>query len=602
MPENKDKTFVFWHELKRRKVFRVVAMYAATAFIILEAGDIVLPRLGLPDWTVTFLIVVLIAGLPIVIILSWIFDITPQGIIKTKQEQSVIKKDQTQQRVRRIINANNIVIFILFSVVCILIYPKVINQDIDVKETSSINESIDLIAVLPFLNTKSDPETDYLGFALADQIIGNLIYLKNLSVRPSSSIRKFDKQSIDPISAGKELDVKYILTGNFLKEANIIRLNIELVNIINQEMIWHEPIEVDYTNAFELQDIVTKRVVEGLNLQFSENELNRISKDIPVDPMAYEYYLRSISYPFTNEGDQLAIQMLNKSIELDSNFALAYAQLADRVHRYGQYGLLNPDETKRSENLYLKALSINDEIIYGISNLAQIYTETDRIDKAVRLVKQILEINPNYSEAHFSLGYIYRYAGMNTEAVLEMERAVSLDSKNPGFRSIIITYEYAGDLEKSLEVSKIFEQSAFHIGQQAVIFLMQGKSELALDYFKSAIEIEPNGLQALWAIGLKSYLDGNINAGLEAGRKFEEANIVDPEAWYQFAGIYSLLGDREGCARLLKRAVEGGFFNYPHMIWNPFFDTVRDDREFLEILEVAKKKHNAFKERYFGTK
>ena len=100
-PENLNKLTQFWQELKRRKVIRVLTMYAATAFIIMEAGDIMLPRLGMPDWTVTFIIILLIVGFPITIILSWVFDITPEGVIKTEPVQLAKKKESIPVPVKR---------------------------------------------------------------------------------------------------------------------------------------------------------------------------------------------------------------------------------------------------------------------------------------------------------------------------------------------------------------------------------------------------------------------------------------------------------------------------------------------------------------------
>ena len=129
MPDKANKIFQFWQELKRRKVFRVVAMYAATAFIIMEAADIMLPRLGLPDWSVTLLIILLMIGFPIAAIISWIYDITPEGILKTKPGKLGKEKSQVRSG-GSIINANNIIIAILFVSVCILLYPKIVKPQI----------------------------------------------------------------------------------------------------------------------------------------------------------------------------------------------------------------------------------------------------------------------------------------------------------------------------------------------------------------------------------------------------------------------------------------------------------------------------------------
>jgi TolB-like protein len=599
MPANFNKLSQFWQELKRRKVIKVIAMYAATAFIILEVVDIVAPSLGLPGWTLNLVIILLGIGFPITIILSWIFDVTPEGLMKTEIPKAKEKKNISRQRNRKIISANNIVIIILFVTVCILLYPKIFNQQLTDDIGSEPGISNILIAVLPFSNTKSDPETDYLGFAIADQIIGNLVYMNNLTVRSSGSVRKYDKQVIDPIAAGDSLKVDYVLIGNYLKEANMVRLNFELIKVNTDELIWREHIEVDFNSTFELQDIVSQNVIEGLNIQFSQKELDKIGKDIPQNPLAYEYYLRSISYPFSNEGDQIAIEMLKKSIELDSIYAPAYAQLGARTHRLAQFGLHDPIESIRSENYYLKALSLNKDDIYALSNLAQIYTETARIDEAFELTRQILAINPRNAEAHFSLGYIYRYAGMNNEAIQEMEKAIAIDPENPGFRSIVITYIFAGEPEKSFESSKLFEQSEYILGYQGAALFRMGKKLEAVEYFNRCINMNPDGLQALWVTCIKASIEGNIDLGMEAARQFEKVSIIDPESWYHFAGNYGLLGDRDGCIRALQRTVDKGFYNYPFMLSDSFLDSFRDDEEFQKVLQEAREKHLAFRKNFF---
>lgn len=455
------------------------------------------------------------------------------------------------------------------------------------------------IAVLPFSNIKPDNETDYIGFAVADQIIGKLIYLKNIVVRPSSSIRKYEKQVIDPVIAGDDLNVKYILTGNYLKQANIIRLNIELIDVIANEIIWREPIEVDYHNIFELQDIVAQKVVDGMNVKFTQKEISRIEKDIPSNPLAYEYYLRAVSYPFLIEGNRLAMDMLDKSIEIDSNYAPAYNELGRRIHQMETFGYQKPIENKRPENYYLKALSINNELMSALSNLANLYTETNRTEEAVELTKKMLEINPNNAEAHFSLGYIYRYAGMNRESIYEMEKAVALDPKNPRFRSLGISYYSVGEYEKAFDAFEIDKESLYSIWWQGYSLFRQGNYKKANEYFDRVIVIEPDGF---WADATKLYMaimQGNNKEGLSILHESAKSDSEDAELWYYWATEYAAMGDKNSCIKWLQRAVDGGYFNYPSMLTDPSLDSMEDDPEFQKVLEEAKEKHLAFKKRFF---
>jgi len=336
-----------------------------------------------------------------------------------------------------------------------------------------------------------------------------------------------------------------------------------------------------------------------MNVQFTQKELSRIRKNIPRDPLAYEYFLRSVSYNYTNEGDQLAIKMLEKSIELDSTYAPAYYHLGDRLHRYAIYGSPNAEDALRSENALLKALSLNSEHLGALGNLSRRYTETDRMLEAVELIKQILEINPNSAEAHFALGYIYRYAGMNQEAMREMEKAIALDSRNQVFRSIMITYLFAGEYEKTFEAGSLFEQSAFILEHQGLALIKLGKNKEAIECYSGVINLDPNTGETMFTRSAKAFLEGNPEEALSYALQFEQLQIADSEGWYFKSILYGMQGNKEGCLRCLKKAVESGFFNYPLLSTDSFLDPVREDPEFQEVLQEAREKHLAFKERFF---
>lgn len=191
------------------------------------------------------------------------------------------------------------------------------------------------------------------------------------------------------------------------------------------------------------------------------------------------------------------------------------------------------------------------------------------------------------------------FTGMMDESIQEMEKAVAIDPKNQEFRSIILTYSRAGEYEKALGALKIYKEDSFTLGEHGEILYRQGRPEQAVEFFDRIISLEPEGLMALWVTGIKAFIEGNIEAGLDAAQKFEQANIADAEAWYSFAGNYGLLGDIKGCVRALERAVDGGYFNYPNMLIDFYLDSVRDDPKFQRILEMAKVKHEAFKEKFF---
>ncbi len=457
-----------------------------------------------------------------------------------------------------------------------------------------------LIAVLPFLNTRPDKSSDYLGFSMADRIIGDLNYLKGITVRPSSSVRKYlNNKSDSPREAGEELNVDYVLTGNYLSIANKIRLNVELIDVHSGELIWRSnQIEVGYKNAFELQDIVAQQIMSGLKIELSQADIDRIKQDVPQNALAYEYYLRSIAQPFSTVGHQLGIALLKKSIDLDSQYAPAYVQLGNRIRRFEKFGLMNSGESQNTIKYYQKAISLNPELPGALSNLAFYYVETNRVDEAMESVNKLLEINPHNAEAHFTLGYIYRYMGLGEESKKEMEMAISIDSHNIRFRTIVGTYYGLNQYEKGLDILKKYEKGSFNTFWQGRLYFVLKQFDMAKKLFIKTIAINPDGLRAYVARAHLSYINGDIESGLYAVHQLEQTNIFDAEAVYYAASFYGLLGDKIRCTQALSKAVDGGYFNYQFIEHNDFFDTIRSDAAYKSIIAKARKKSLEFRKRY----
>lgn len=453
------------------------------------------------------------------------------------------------------------------------------------------------LAVLPFSNIREDPQTEFLSFALADQIIGDLAYVRTVLVRPSSMIRTFQKEPVDPASAGRLLNVDYILTGNYLKEADTIRLNLELVDLQTQNIVWHEQVQARYENAFKLQDIVTEKVIHGLQVRFSSGEQRQIQTDVPRSSEAYEYYLRSIAMPLTIQGDEGAVALLKKAIELDSTYAPTYGELGYRLNQIGSYAFGGSQNLLEAEQAFLKGLSLNNGLLKVWANLTTFYTDRGRTEEAFETARRVLDLNPNDPDGHFALGYVYRYAGLNEEAEGEMEKAVRLDPRNPRYRSLGVTYVYNGKYEEALQALDLDPESAFSLGWKAEIYMRMGKKEQAMRYLDTLLNMNAEELLKLWGTTEKAYLEGNHALALSTLEKWGVDSTADGEILYNAATHRGLLGDTAGCIRTLRMAINNGFFNYPRMLSDPFFDSVRGNKAFHEVLETARAKHEAFRRR-----
>ena len=465
----------------------------------------------------------------------------------------------------------------------------------------NIIKEIKKLAVLPFSNIVNDTQTNFLGFALADQIIGSMAYSKNVLVRPSSTIRKFQNEVFDLKEAGEELKVDFILAGNYLKEADTIRLNIELVDLESDEMIWRESIEIKYKNVFELQDIVAQKVVEGLKVQFSDEERKRMKPDTPQNPEAYEFYLRAVSYPHTIEGTKIAIEMLNNSVSMDPLYAPAYLELGMRNNQLSQVGKNTEQAHNNAEKALLKALSLKNDFLPALAYLALIYTDVGNHQEAHSHLIRALKINPNDAWLHFSLSYHYRYIGFLEESKKEIEIALSIDPENTNFRSSIVTYMFLGKYNEILESFNLALESPFTLNYLGEVAFRNGNKELAFEYFEKVLEIKEEIGEYYFASSFVEFIKGNIEKAAEFNLKRELENPADSEIWYEIARIYGLLNKTEACSRALKKSIDMGYVSYPSMQSDSFLDPVRPDPGIQDLLMQAKMKHEELKKKLLTT-
>jgi serine/threonine-protein kinase len=467
-------------------------------------------------------------------------------------------------------------------------------QDVTGGETPALRR----LAVLPFSNLRSDPQTDFLGFALADQIIGHLAYVRTLLVRPSMAIRQYQNQTVDVAGAARALNVDFVLTGNYLKEADIVRLSVELVDVHTNGIIWRESIEEAYVNTFKLEDMVSERVVNGLRVRFSPDEIKHMQADVPRDPKAYELFLRGISNPTSMEGAQRGIALLQQSVELDSTYAPAFDELGYRLQQIANYAPGEQQQVRAAERAYQKALALNPGLLSAIAGLSGLYTDIGKTEEAFELAQRALAVNPNNAESHFFLGYVYRYVGLLDDAVREMERAVALDPGNPRFRSIGITYVYRREYEKALKGFDLDAGSPYCLAWKAYVYLLAGDTALALSYCDRVIAIESKSIISLFSRVMRAHILGHIDEGRALLKERDRIPAIDGEQWFNVAEEEAMFEDVARTTRSLRNAIEGGFFNYPLMLTDSFLDPVRDDPAIRQLIEEAKSKREAFIRRF----
>jgi len=458
------------------------------------------------------------------------------------------------------------------------------------------------LAVLPFHNVGQDSSSDFLGFSLADAVITKLGYVSSLSVRPSSAVEKYRNQSIDIRKVAAELNVDTLLTGNFVREGDNFRITPQLIDARTQEILWRGTIDLKYDHLLTVQDHVAQQIVKGLELSLSPSQAEKLKSDQAVDPVAYEYYLRGVDL-YSQNDFPLSIKMLEKSAEIEPNYALTWAHLGKSYAATASLQFGGRQQYDKAQAAYEKALSIEPGQIEAHIYMANLLTDTGYVERAVPLLRDVLKTNPNLAEAHWELGYAYRFGGMLHDSVTECERARQLD---PGVKvnsATINAYLYLGQYDKFLQTLPENSNSALVIFYRGFGKYYQNDWAGAVVEFDRAYQIDPTLLQA--AVG-KSYSYAIAHQDAKAldilrateGR-IEQRGVSDPEAIYKIAEAYAVLGDKTSAMHTLGHSIEKGFFAYPYFVNDPLLNNIRNEGGFAELLKTAQQRHETFKTTFF---
>lgn len=523
-------------------------------------------------------------------------ETTPHQVAATRLENTNVEKIPSVQPASPLqTRLYQLVIAVLLLAIAGLVAKPLLNNDKQIAELTSLKR----IAVLPLQNLHPNAKTDYLGFAIADQIIGELSTVTGLTVRGSGSVRQYQGQAPAPEAVAESLSIDYLLNGTYLRGDKTLTLHIELININTHQLMWRETVTAPAEQAFTLQRDIALKLSQKLHLLGAKKTVNGVKALQPSDALAYELYLRAISAPETNQGATMAIEMLNQAHSLDSDYAPILIALGQRTHFLALFNLGSDSETERAINYYNSALALAPQSQLALSSLAKIYAETGKTSKAIELSRKIIQLNDQDAQAHFALGYSYRYAGMIEQSIEHIETALRIDPNSRWSHTLSISYISIEQYDKALEALEVGADTPYSLGWKAAIYLHQGKHGIALQYLDRVIEMEPDSFWEYDSQGFKAFITQDIERGLNAVKKLEAADVKDSEATFYWATIYALLEDKESALRMLNKAVDNGYFNYPLFQRETHLDALRQDARFQQLLNRVKDKHMTFKQQYF---
>lgn len=457
------------------------------------------------------------------------------------------------------------------------------------------------LAVLPFRNLKQEAAMDFLGFSLADSIITQLGYVSSLTVRPSLYVDKYRDQQIEPQRVAVELNINTLLTGTYIKEGDDLRITAQLVDVVTNEMLWKEVMELKYENLMTVQERVAAQVIRGLQLHLTSAETQRLHRDAPNHPLAYEYYLRGVDLYAANRLPQ-AIEWLEKSLAADANYALAWAHLGSAYTAKASLNLGGRADYAKAQEAYQKALALNPEQNEARISMATFLTDTNRVEQAVPLLRDVLKANPTIAQAHWELSYAYRFGGMLKESLAEAERARQLDAEIKASNAVPTTYLYLGQYETFLD--KLPRNNAAYVGFYRGLgwYYRKDFARAATEFnqaYESNHELLPTNIGKALALSLAGQTPAGLTHLRETEKVMEARGVHDAEAIYKMAQAYAVLGDVSAALRLLRRSIEGGFFCAPYFSDDPLLERLRQETEFAALLALARQRHDEFKRAFF---
>jgi len=429
----------FFEEVKRRKVYRVAVAYIIVAGGIIQIASAVFPAWELPNWSQRLLIVLLLSGFPIALILAWAFDVTPEGVRVTAPPPSL----PAYHRGRRNLFILLTIGVMLSAITGFFLLPRASARKLDKS-----------IAVLPFQNLSDDKENAYFADGIQDDILTNLSKIGELKVISRTSVMPYRDKSTNVREIGKQLGVSNILEGSVRRSGNKVRVNVQLIDANSDEHIWASDYDRDITDVFAIQTDLAQKITDALQAKLSPAEKSRMERKPTENGEAYLAFVQahnlSSAFEDLNKLKQSG-QLYERAIELDPNFALAiarYSQLESWIlHDLDRA----PERREKARTLAERALQLQPDLAEAHLALGFSYYYGDNnFDAALREFEIARGGLPNESEVYLAIGAIQRRQGKWAESTANLERAVSLNPKDPWpLQNLTFNYQVLRDFPKA---------------------------------------------------------------------------------------------------------------------------------------------------------
>jgi TolB-like protein/cytochrome c-type biogenesis protein CcmH/NrfG len=416
-------------ELKRRNVYRAAVAYGVVAWFLTQLTTQVFPFFDVPSYAVRFVVIALAVGFPIAMLLAWVYEFTPEGVVRTETLDPV--EARTVQR-----TTGRVLDFIIIGSLLLVIAMLLVGRLPFYRQTGeSISQKS--IAVLPFENRSEDKANAYFAEGIQDEILTRLSKIADLKVISRTSTQHYESAPKNLPEIARQLGVAHILEGSVQKSGDIVRVNVQLLKAADDSHLWADTFDRKLIDIFSVESEVAKTIADQLRVHLTGQEEQAIAAKPTDNPEAYDAYLRGLAYtlkaaatPATTLGAQ---KYLREAVRLDPKFALAWALLA-RVDAISHFTFnLQPTAVLDEETRHAAETALTLQPNLGEALLAKgyyYYACLKNYNGAVRYFEQARQLLPNSSRVIESLAFVTRRQGRWEISGSYFNEAERLDPRN----------------------------------------------------------------------------------------------------------------------------------------------------------------------------
>ena len=453
-------------ELRRRNVFRVATVYLIASWLLIQVAETVFPALQLPEWTVTFVVVVLAILFPIAVIFAWAFELTPEGLKKTTE---VEPKSSITSRTGQKINYLIIGILAVAILFLALTHGGLKDDGVSAERSATGTSAAQSIAVLPFVNMSDDEDNEFFSDGLSEELLNVLAQVEGLRVAARTSSFYFKDSNEDVRSIASKLGVDHLLEGSVRRSGDRIRVTAQLIKADDGFHLWSDTYDYTVDDVFRIQDEISLAVVDALKVNLLGKERERLTKRATTNVEAHNLYLRGRQFLHlrTLESIRQARKLFQQAVRMDPGYALAYSGLSDSIQLLAtNHSMITAAQAEaESRPLLDRAIALDPEAAEVWASVGLMEMIANNPEAAEPALEKAVRLNPSYAAGYLWLASVRSGPPINDdEGALELYRKV-------------------------LEIDPLSRVAQNNI---AAILMDQGRTEEAEAEFRRALTLDPD--------------------------------------------------------------------------------------------------------------